>query len=803
MIKSFLCFSLLVFASQGAWAFSLVGPLPAYSGVPSGFGDFWEINQIGFNPLANSSAPPYILDPLLVGPKNLGEEYRRNTPVMYYACDASFLNYFGSNGMAAVDGAFNMLNNVFTNNPTGLTNGLDGYDTALSAIPLQALSLNYQAFGAGLLDLKSETLAMLMEQLGLADAIRYTWVIHNRYTGNSPGPCPVSYEYQVVMRNFDITASSLNQLQYSPYINGVFYNYYITRDLCDAPPAQPSVDAFEVATDPLASFYTGPVASGHGVDQLVSGYYYTGLTRDDVAGLRYLLSSNNILFESPVPGSVLIGSTSSGSTNSNSNYGPPYVLYTSNYTGFAQAALTNSPAALSNLFPGLIILSSSNYPVDVQTPNVIAYYTKNGSYGNGQVLIITTNGYTDTVVLHYVYTFANLFVTNSFLGRYYSSNSTAKLVTVQVQPNGSFGNGLVTNTTIQTIILTNVPTGDFFITTNLCGVNILYQLPYTNVVATTNVIVATSNSTGNAYSQSIITYSTNHAYWAENVICPGGGPVGVSNSVPGLYEGIEKIQFVRANYDSLVGQYFNPITNTFSMVMITNGQAFNQTLQRVVTAPDILLNARDLTQGNSTGNAINPDSRNINFDMANIPNGLAGPGTIIPATTITYNKSGPVFVNVALYFLNGTNNAARSFIWASFDGTTNDPVVYPNGTSIQNLENQILLQVTATPTVLPAATNGVPYYYYYSTIVTNNTVPVTYTTNFFAAPVVFSATGGQPPYTWSLATGSQLPLGLNLDPNSGILSGVPTNNPSGLQDFTIQLNDSAARTVLLNYFITF
>ena len=31
------------------------------------------------------------------------------------------------------------------------------------------------------------------------------------------------------------------------------------------------------------------------------------------------------------------------------------------------------------------------------------------------------------------------------------------------------------------------------------------------------------------------------------------------------------------------------------------------------------------------------------------------------------------------------------FVWASFDGTTNDPVVYPDGKSIQNLEKQILV----------------------------------------------------------------------------------------------------------------
>jgi len=783
MIKSFLCLALLVFGLPGARAFSLLGPAAAYPGVPGGFGDAWEDTEDGFNPINNGAAPPYLIDPLAVGPKNLGEEYRRNTPVMYYACNASFLDYFGSNGLAAVDGAYAMLNSVFTNNLNNPavpnTNGVDGFSASLGEFPLQAASLNYQAYGAGLLDVKSQILALMMEQLGLADAVRYTWSVHDRYQAGG-APCPYNMDYTVVMRNFDITASPLNQLQYSAYINGVLYNYQI-KELCDAFPSPPTTDAYEVSTDPLAPFDVAPVASGQfgfGVDELYYGYYYTGLTRDDVAGLRYLLSSTNVLTESPAPGSVLLSSTGGGA----SGLGQPYTLYTSNYTAFVTAALTNDPATLSNLFPGLIIMSSSNYPVVVHTPNIVAYYTNNLALGNPAVLVLVTNGYTDSVVLHYVYTFANLFVTNSFLGKYYHTNTSAKLVTVQVTQSGVLGNGLVTNTTIKNIILTNVPSGDFYILTNLCGITNLYQLPYTNVVVTTNVIVTSSNLSGYPYSQSIIIYSTNHAYWVEPIICASSGVVGVSNNVPALYQGIKKIQFVRANYDSLVGQYFQPITNIYTMVMVTNFQAVNQTFQRVVTTPDFLFNAVDGSPGPTSGSAIigDPYGRNINFNMANIPSGLAGPGTITPSTTITFNKVGPVYENESLYFLNGPSSAVgRSYILASFDGTTNDPVVYPDGASIQNLENQITSQISATTTVLPAGTNGISY------------------------SATISVTGGWPPYTWSVATGSQLPQGLNLDQSSGTISGIPANNPSGIQDFTIQLNDSASRTVLLNYFITF
>ena len=101
---------------------------------------------------------------------------------------------------------------------------------------------------------------------------------------------------------------------------------------------------------------------------LLPGFFYTGLTRDDMAGLRWLYSTNNWdtpslgYRESPAAGSVLISSSGGGGGGGLSD---PFPLYTSNYTAFAQAALTNGPVTLSNLFPGLVITSSSNYFVVV------------------------------------------------------------------------------------------------------------------------------------------------------------------------------------------------------------------------------------------------------------------------------------------------------------------------------------------------------------------------------------------------------------------------------------------------------
>ena len=46
-------------------------------------------------------------------------------------------------------------------------------------------------------------------------------------------------------------------------------------------------------------------------------------------------------------------------------------------------------------------------------------------------------------------------------------------------------------------------------------------------------------------------------------------------------------------------------------------------------------------------------------------------------------------------------------MWASYDDSTNAPVVYPNGTSIASVESQMLMQVTSVS--LPPAHVGTAY----------------------------------------------------------------------------------------------
>jgi hypothetical protein len=63
----------------------------------------------------------------------------------------------------------------------------------------------------------------------------------------------------------------------------------------------------------------------------------------------------------------------------------------------------------------------------------------------------------------------------------------------------------------------------------------------------------------------------------------------------------------------------------------------------------------------------------------------------------------------------------------------------------------------------------------------------------------FTATGGSPPYRWSVASG-QVPAGLNLDFNTGILAGTPQT--AGSSTFTIRATDSLNVSATRSYTLT-
>jgi hypothetical protein len=753
LIKRFLWIALLATGLQSSWAFSLLGPL--------GTGDdAWQVQMIGYNPLQNANDPPGFLDTRMTGPKNLGEEYRRNTPVMYYACNSTFLDFFGSNGQSAIDQAFVILNS--------LTN-VDSYSTDLSEFPLQSQGVNFEANTLGLRDLKSTTLSLMMDQLGLADAVRYTWALHDRFQPANT-ICPNSTEYTVVMRNFDITASPLNQLQYSPYVNGTLFNYFIEEICMPAPgPAGAVADALEYPANPLDSLVNiGSVASGLGEYPFANGTFYTGLTRDDVAGLRYLLSSNNINTEAAATGSLLI----------TTNISTPVIVTTLPIILLSQLSNIDPNTLLSTPSLNGLVISSvvTNYSFGPST-NLITMLTNppiGSPIGTPPRQVVVTNVTQFSIITNYTYTFANI-VTNTFQTNV-TITTTMETFSISSLIGAPAGSPPVTNV-VTTTTKTKGTVGDFFIVpTNWCGFIILTSSPPQNAFLTNVFATSTTNQFGTAQMSQAFSF-TDHILIIEPELCTTTTPI------PQLREGIERIQFVRADFDSLLGQFWQPVTNTYSMTILTNSQLRVQHFQRIVTAPDITFAAADLAGGPADNNLFGSTFTvsAYNFDSANAGAGLAGPGVINSPTTITYTKVGPVFENTGTGSLNGPNQTDLiGFIWGSFDESTNDPVVYPNGTSIQDLVNEALVQISpAAPSGLAAGTNGVPY-----------------------PTITFTATGGSfsSPFTWSLVQGAgSLPLGLTLSPD-GTISGTPTQ--SGTFDFVVQLTDSLGRSVQWIYSLT-
>ena len=251
----------LVLSGMRAEAFSLLGPYAS-----------WMQPNLG-----------YVTD--IGGPMDIDEGYRWNVPTITYAFEQSFVDYFGSNGVAAVDGAMAILNNL----PPASSIVLSNY-------PLSSLQLNGVASARGLWDLKSFTLNFLLHYLGLAapsDGMfclrTYDPAFFTSYPDDRSWP-PWAIPNYILERNFDP-----GDLTPTVYINGDAYSAWIAWN---------GVTAFMVTgnSDPGGVYYAAvaDLVSG-GQTHALYGGFFSGLSRDDVAGLQYLLSACNINYENLLP----------------------------------------------------------------------------------------------------------------------------------------------------------------------------------------------------------------------------------------------------------------------------------------------------------------------------------------------------------------------------------------------------------------------------------------------------------------------------------------------------------------------
>jgi hypothetical protein len=692
----------------------------------------------------------------------------------------------------------------------------------LSLYPDESLQVNYLAQAYYLTDLKSVTLHLLVEQLGLADPERFAWTLHNRDQLAAP-PCPLGTTYLVVQRNFGLQSPSTTDLFYSPYVNDVLFTYFIEDDcagLARTIPFSPDPEAVAytaVAANDFENFgltslilnQTQPLSLSGG---LQVGYYYNSLTKDDLAAIKYIYATNNVNYETPDPASLqyLV------QTNTTQQQLFPAIALANNGAGFYEfdgaygygdygaleaAALIDSPAVLTALYPGIQIASSYSYFGYVTNYTYTQYFTNTG-YGTGYpppLVLATVTNKVVTLLEKYATTFANVFTNKDT-----HPTTVAQLQNITVTPNYgvAYPAPPVTNITTKTIIL-DTPSGYFFVEpmfqTNPCPIGFIYtgltnvlsitnypNLGGTNLVTATNIVTSTNTFSYTSTLIEIINF-TNYIWVTHPVACSEAA------SLPNYYQGNGGVKFQRVDYDSYITQYFTPITNYYSMVVLTNFQWQTVHFVRIVTQPDILMNAADLGGAGDGALPYNPPVLRTapNFVPSPLLDGLDGPGTIDSPTTFTYNRIGDSLLNGAAIQIVGASSTSQflgevgqygaisSLAWASFGPSTNAPELYPNGASIQNLESE--LAVTLSPASPPAGSVGSSY-----------VVQFTATGGGLTAPLKWTATPS--PIPGGLFYG--LPPGLGLS-SSGLISGTPAS--AGIYDFVLTLTDSAPTPHVINW----
>ncbi len=155
----------------------------------------------------------------------------------------------------------------------------------------------------------------------------------------------------------------------------------------------------------------------------------------------------------------------------------------------------------------------------------------------------------------------------------------------------------------------------------------------------------------------------------------------------GLRGGIGKVRFQKVYFDSIIGTGFVTFTNRYKdYVIATNAEWTSQWVLRPVLQPDILFTAADLGPGPYLSRTTSAGW--INDDLIAGSSTLGGPGVITGPVTITFNQLLPFLNNITPSFITEpfrTDPRARGLLsptWASFNGTTNAPIIYPR---LQNI----------------------------------------------------------------------------------------------------------------------
>jgi len=651
-----------------------------------------------------------------VAVNNLGEEYRWNSPVLTYSYDESFLNYFGSNGVVAVEKAMALLNSIppastiKTNYPPSSSD-----EKNLWNYPTRPDRFHARAYNDRILDIKSHALAQLFSFMGLG----------------SPEDSAFQLEFpgDVALRNWD-------PISYGPskYVNGSLLSWVVLG----------GTNALPFPIDVTRPVRTLAGSALNGNTRLAEGKYLVAPTRDDIGGYRYLYRKDNFNIEGLPPFTYQMVTNQPNLTNP--------AIFSVDLRWFSKESKTNTPATFKqfvltnhwwgpvytnlNIPPLLVLKTNVSWSMG-WTTNVTPYLTNFPWTPVGQppTLVYLTNKYR-TFKPSYDYIFGNV-ITNIHVPTEDSKVLYRSWEVVPKAPLWSVVGSVPTTTNYTTTVLNDdFPHGEIIIlpTTNVVGYHFT-EMQFEEVNTLTNVLTAINNlanpggavagqggglgAGGTAITNFVgvmedeVWQSTNHAYLAYPIVLQ-------TNAL--LMGGIDKIRYVRVQGDSLVTTNYSPgrflkqykfpdlekqtftyvipnsaagLTNAalpsfqYEVDYVTNGVRKTGKFIKFFTAPDIMITALNWPSifpvGIAPPAAVNNNAINGMWTL-----GLYGPGVIQTAgnMVIGFNKIGIHWNLDNTFFLN-EENQAPGWVWGHFDGTTEEPMLFPKSQTILDLERQI------------------------------------------------------------------------------------------------------------------
>ena len=670
---------------------------------------------------------------------NLGEEYRWNSPIVTYSYDESFLNYFGSNGVVAIEKGMDILNSIpsassiKTNYPPS-----SAEENNLWNYPVRPDRFHARAYNDRILDIKSYALAELFSFMGLGNAEDNAFQLEFG---------------SVVLRNWD-------PISYGPskYLNGNLISWAVLG----------GTNAQPFPLDVTKSLMTLAGTADNRVPRLDEGKYLVAPTRDDIGGYRYLYRKDNFNVENLPPNTYQMVTNQPNLTNP--------AIFSIDLRYFSKESETNSPIAFQQFIltnqwwgpnytnltvPPLVILKTNiNWEMG-WTTNITPYLTNFPWTPVGQppTLVYLTNKFR-TFKPSYDYVFANV-ITNIHVPVEKSEILYRSWEVVPKAPLWSVIGSVPTTTNYNTTVVNDkyphgeiiiLPTGSANIgggglgqgggvgqgggaAGNVVGYHFT-EMQFEKVNVLTNMITDTNNlanpggvlpgqggglgAGGAAITNFVgvmedeVWASTNHAYLAYPIVLQ-------TNSL--LLGGIDKIRYLKMQGDSLVTTNYSPdrfIKNykfpnlenqTFTYVIPSSAQALTNAalpsytyemdyvensvrktgkFVKFFTNPDIVFTAINAPPTVTSTNTVGAVAINNNAINGLQTIGLNGPGVIQAAGNLnfSFNKIGLHWQLDPTYFLN-EENQSPGWVWGHYDGSMSEPMVFPNSQTIKDLENQI------------------------------------------------------------------------------------------------------------------